>query len=77
MSEKLIQSYVKEQFFVSTIHRKSSTIPPMWYYETMVWKWHKGKRERGNLLSQHDSGMSESSAFDDHMLICHNLLKDL
>ena len=77
MSEKLIQSYVKEQFFVSTIHRKSSTMPSMWFYETMAWEWDKGNRHRGELISQDDSGISEDLALDDHMLICLNLLKEI
>lgn len=48
MSEKLIQSYVKDRWFVSTIHRQSSATanPDGWYYETMVWNWNAEAKER-------------------------------
>ena len=73
---KLIQSYLEEQYFVSTIHRKSSTSPPLRYYETMVWEWDKETRKRGKLLAQHDSGVGKHSAIDDHALICIELLRE-
>ena len=72
---KLIQSYVLEKYFVSTIYRESSCeIPNIWYYETMVWEWDKETRERGEILLQEDSGMSKNIALGNHNRICLNLL---
>jgi len=78
MSAKLIQSYLKEQYFVSTIYRQSSAVYlPIWYYETIVWRWDKKTtRHRGELLTIHDSGTEETYAIDNHALICVKLLEE-
>ena len=71
---KLIQSYVEEKWFVSTIHRESSTIPPMWYYETIVWEWNAKTRKREEMIYQGDSGSSKNIALENHLTICDKLL---
>lgn len=70
---KLIQSYVEDKWFVSTIYRQSSAAlaPDLWYYETMVWPWDDGKRE--NFTEQHDSGLSKEAALENHAKICRRL----
>ena len=72
MNNKLIQSYVKDKFFVSTIYRESSAcVPsPPWYFETMVWAWDKETRQRGELLEQYESGYTEVAALASHFCIC-------
>lgn len=71
-SEGLIQSYIKDRYFVSTIHRRSSAMElrGSWYYETIVWEWDVKTRERGKMLDQHDSGVGESFAIGNHCGIC-------
>jgi len=73
----LIQSYVKNKYFISTIHRESSamTDTPIWYYETMVWGWDKEIRQRSeHFLLQVDSGNTETDALNSHLKICRNYL---
>jgi hypothetical protein len=74
---KLIQSYVEEKYFISTIYRQSSAITesPMWYYETMVWEWDKDSRQRkSEILQQIDSGSEKSQALKSHLEICSTFL---
>ncbi len=74
MSEKLIQSYVVDLFFVSTIYRESSApIPNLWYYETMAWEWDRETRKRGELLLQEDSGTPKKAALENHARVCARL----
>lgn len=78
MGEKLIQSYVKEQWFVSTIYRQSSAMVSsspyaIWYYETLVCEWNPQTKERGELLALYDSGCKSQSAFEHHAKICAEL----
>lgn len=70
--EVLIQSYVLEKFFVSTIYRDSSAaIDPHPYFETMVWPWNKEKRQReDHFVGQHDSGYYAKQAMTKHHEIC-------
>ena len=73
VSERLIQSYVKDQWFVSTIYRQSSAAlnPDGWYYETMVWNWNAETKEREpQYIAQYDSGLSEQFAVAHHARIC-------
>ena len=73
---KLIQSYVKEKYFVSTAYRSSSAmvLPEMWYFETMVWDWNSETKQRGDWIIQEDSGTFESEAMDNHAKICRDLI---
>lgn len=72
---KLIQSYVCEKYFVSTILRLSSAaLGPEKYYETMVWAWDKEKRKRKKeILEQYDSGTHVGDAIEHHLTICQRL----
>jgi ATP phosphoribosyltransferase regulatory subunit HisZ len=73
MAEKLIQSYVKDKWFVSTMYRQTSAAfaSELWYYETMVWNWNAETREREpNFIAQYDSGLTEKAAMEHHMRVC-------
>lgn len=73
----LIQSYVLSEFNVSTAYRESSTtIPDLWYFETIVWEWDAKEKKRGRMIDTHDSGSSEVAALASHAHICHNLLSE-
>ena len=76
MTEKLIQSYVEEEYFVSTVYRESSTSAetPIWYYETIVWKWNKETKTRGKMVDMEDSGFSPLMAIINHCEICKELI---
>jgi hypothetical protein len=70
---KLIQSYVKELFFVSTIYRQSSAIVhDMWYYETIAFTWDKETRQSRNIVCMEESTFADS-AIKDHFNICMKL----
>jgi len=71
---KLIQSYIKDKYFVSTIYRESSTMPSMWYYETMAWEWNCTTKNRGDLIWQEDSGGSETTALKNHFIVCKKII---
>ena len=76
IEHKLVQSYVRECWFVSTIYRRSSAsiIPDLWYYETMVWAWNKKERKRENsFIWQEDSGSFPETAMERHFIICKEL----
>lgn len=69
--QRLIQSYVRDRFFVSTILRRSSAVNgPTEYYETMVWSWDAQTKERGALIEQSDSGWAPKLALIDHASVC-------
>jgi hypothetical protein len=55
----IIQSYIRNRWMVSTIYRSSSAAlaPDTWYYETIVWEWDIGTRERGKQLSCEEGGV--------------------
>ena len=74
---KLIQSYVLDSFFVSTIYRRASTPQPMWFYECFVWEWDQERRTRGKLLEEHDLGSHRDEAIKQHADICGRLAKQL
>jgi len=44
-----------------------------WYFETMVWEWDDKTKQRGEILEQEDSGMSEDAAINNHLLIIKKL----
>ena len=72
----LIQSYVLNKYFVSTIHRESSVweYDNDWYYETIVWEWDDETRKRGKMISQDYSGAVEIDALEEHFTICKKLM---
>lgn len=74
MSEdkRVIQSYVRDKWFVSTIYRESSVamIPAPWFYETLVWEWNPETKERGNIVHQ-------AEGINSHCEICANLIRGL
>ena len=71
---KLIQSYVADEYFVSTIHRKASTDEPMYYYETIVWEYNKFEKKRGDMITQVNSGITAKLALKSHFGICISFL---
>ena len=72
MAHKLIQTYVKEMFFISTVKRRSSCSEcPGWFFETIVWKWDKETGKRGKIIAMEDSGDTECSALNAHSDICY------
>ena len=73
MTEKLIQSYVLERYFVSTAYRRASTAEPMYYYETIVWEWDKDTKERGEIIETADSSGYYKVALENHLSICQKL----
>lgn len=79
MSIKLIQSYVQERYFVSTVYRPTScdNDPSRYYYETMVWEWDARTKERGALVDSHDSGWYRKGALISHADICERLTEAL
>lgn len=76
---KLIQSYVVEKYFVSTVYRKSSALTEseIWYYETIVMEWDKEKQKTGKMLAQLDSGSHPRAAIDSHNQICAEFTNEL
>jgi hypothetical protein len=54
----LAQTYVftnNGDYFVSTIDRVcSASAYPVWYAETLVWRWDTETKERGDLVSMHE-----------------------
>lgn len=75
-NHKLIQSYVRDTWFVSTIWRQSSApiVSAPWYYETIVWEWDPETRERGNIISSHDGGSDYVMAARHHARVCEDLI---
>ena len=67
----LIQSYVLEKFFVSTIYRQSSVNGhDLWYYETCLFEWDSKTRKTGSLIDTYESGITEYDAIDNHLVVC-------
>lgn len=74
---RLIQYYVQDKYFVSTIHRQSSALlaqGEIWYYETLVWKWNSETKDRGALLDSYDSGWTIALALANHARVCKELV---
>ena len=73
---KIVQTYCKEKFFISTILRPSSCVePPSEYYETMVFKWDKATKKTVGIIEQHEDA-TESQAIETHFLITKQLLNE-
>lgn len=66
-------TYLKGRYFISTIYRESSTIEPMWYFEIIAWEWDDKTRTRGAIIEMDDSGISEETAMDNHLLMVKKL----
>jgi len=75
---KLIQSYLQEGYFISTVYLQSSAPinTPSWYYETIVWEWDKDTRERGKIIEMEDSTSYPDTALKSHFNIAQKLLKE-
>lgn len=74
---KLQQSYVNENWFVSTAYRVSSAMveSPPWYFETMVWE-KVGDDFQGKLIYSEDSGRTQKIALRNHAEICRRLVAE-
>ena len=78
-SEKVIQSYVLEKWFVSTIRRDSSAAiePPVHRYcETLIWEWDHETRNMGALIGQTESCSSNLCGIKDHFSVCEQLARE-
>jgi hypothetical protein len=75
LSTKLIQSYVRDKYFVSTNHINSED-RYVSYYETIVWIWDNKTKKRGKLIDQQDSGVSETYAMFNHTATCKKLVEN-
>ena len=76
ISKSIIQSYVKEKYFVSTIYHQSSVStesPIPWFYETIIWEWNKVTRKRGKQIDIQNSEGLEKKALKNHFEICQKL----
>ena len=73
---KLIQSYVRDSYFVSTVLRRSSCEYETLYFETLVSRWDKITRKTGEILDMHDSGVIAEVALANHFKICSRLIGD-
>lgn len=71
---KILQTYYKEKFFISTILRQSSCIEafPSEYYETMVFKWDKETKRTLGIIEQYESN-TECQAIETHCLAIREL----
>ena len=70
---QLICSYLKHKYFISTMYRVSSTIDPVWYFETIAWEWDNFTKTRGSIIEMDDSGIIEEMAMDNHLLMIKKL----
>lgn len=70
---KLIQSYVRDKYFVSTAIRWSSTDYPSMYYECFAWEWDAKDKERGKWVVEEACGNSIDAAFALHDKVCREL----
>lgn len=68
--ETIIQSYVLEKWFVSTIKRDCSSpyAQGLRYYETLVWEWDAKTKERGKIVHQDEGFLA-------HTEICLALMR--
>lgn len=76
---QLMCTYLKGKYFISTIYRESSTVYPIWYFETMAWQWDDKTKTLGHIIEMEDSGSNEETAIEGHLLIVkklNNLLKE-
>jgi hypothetical protein len=73
--QKLIQSYVLDRYFVSTIIRMCSTGYKMKYYETITWELDTHCKQRRDMIDVQDSGTDTKTALNNHCEICSELCK--
>lgn len=73
--EKLIQSYVVEKYFVSTVIRKCNALTEaqLWYYETIIFEWNNETKKRGKILECINAGDTPESAIMEHGNTCLRL----
>ena len=74
---KLIQSYFREKYFISTAFRRASMPEDIWYYETIVWKWDKNTGKRGDMIDSQDSSSMPEIAMVAHCRILCSLEKEV
>ena len=76
MYKKVLQTYVFEELFVSTIYRKctADTDVPIWYYETLVFEIDKATKKLCHILESFDSGSDVETAFISHCEICRKYI---
>ena len=74
---KLQQSYLNENWLVSTAYRVTSALvnSPPWYYETFVWEKVGDDWQRKFIYSE-DSGRSQEQALERHAEICRKLVAE-
>jgi hypothetical protein len=70
---KLIQSYVRDRYFVSTALRQSSCVPYTSFYETMAWEWSRETKKTGDLIAQESGAVSPEYALVEHYAVCRRL----
>ena len=72
----LIQSYVKNRWFVSTALRRSSAVG--WhdtvYFETLAWEWDCGTKALGKIVFQGESCLTEECGLLEHYRVVIELL---
>jgi hypothetical protein len=76
-SKKLIQSYLYTDygnFFVSTIHRISSSPLGGWFYETFAYKLDKDNKST-DWVADNSGSTSVTGALDQHGVVCEQLIK--
>ena len=77
----LIQSYVRDRYFVSTMYRRSSAMlaPNHYYYETLAWEWDYDTKERGEMIRDlpEDCPFTQARALAQHILVCDMLANRL
>lgn len=76
---RLIQSYVADRYFVSTIERNSSAMleTEMSYFETIIWEWDSDTRNIGKMLNCLNSGIGMTQAIKSHAAIVISLVKPI
>jgi hypothetical protein len=72
---KLIQSYVANKYFVSTIKRQSSMTDQLYamVWETMAWNWNPVTRQTEQILPIQESTSCKEGAFKQHFDVCMQL----
>lgn len=76
MPEKVIQTYLRQRYFISTIYR-STPIEENGkanYYETAVFHIDMEKRQLGNIIESEDSGTDEEKAIYNHLKIAQKYI---
>ena len=77
-NEKFLQSYLYTEefgnFFISTIHRRSSArlAVPDYFYETYAWKLDKDKH-RTDWMADNSGALIPEGAFNQHFEVCRQL----